>query len=156
MNKKQERHSIILDVLANLGLGVINISNEELSALVGCSKRTIANDLNELDNDKIIIRETNLIKSNGSTVKQRDIIIKGQKPRRFSLNQHRQLSDKNNHKIYTNKWGEIIWERRIDGVWQRAMKDKDFTSEQQAYSWLYPTLSQHHKKAIEGDKYIKR
>ena len=36
-----------------------------------------------MDNESIIIRETNLILSNGVTKKQRDIILKGEKPRRY-------------------------------------------------------------------------
>ena len=155
MTKTQTRQQRILNYLINRGTGVINISNTELAALIGTSKRTIARDLDEMDNESIIIRETNLILSNGVTKKQRDIILKGEKPRRFTLNQHRQLSNRDNHEIFLHE-GEVIWNRRIDSEWQRCFADKEFKSEKQAYAWLYSAVSHHHKSYTEGDKYIAR
>ena len=80
MTKTQQRQKRLLDFLINRGTGVINISNAELSALMGVTEKTIQRDLNEMDNQSIIIRETNLILSNGVIKKQRDIILKGEKP----------------------------------------------------------------------------
>ena len=154
MNKiQQKRQDKILTFLKNRGTGVINISNTELSALMGVSDRTIARDLDQMDNDSIIIRETHLIKQNGATVKQRDIILKGELPRRFTLDQHRQLSNKDNHQIFLSADSEVMWNRRIDGVWQRTYSDKEFKSTNQAYSWLYGALSTHYKAYSEGDRY---
>ena len=155
MTKTQTRQKRILDFLINRGTGVINISNQELSALMGVTEKTIQRDLNEMDNQSIIIRETNLILSNGITKKQRDIILKGEKPRRFTLNQHRQLSNKDNHHIFTHN-GEVIWNRRIDSEWQRCFPMKEFKSEKQAYSWLYSAIYTHNRNYSEGDKYIAR
>ena len=156
MTKTQTRQQRILNYLINRGTGVINISNAELSALMGVTEKTIQRDLNDMDNESIIIRETNLILSNGVTKKQRDIILKGEKPRRFTLNQHRQLSNKDNHDIFTTNNGEVIWNRRVDGEWQRCFADKEFNSEKQAYAWLYSAINTHNRSYSEGDKYIAR
>ena len=155
MNKTTNRQKRLLKFLISRGTGVINISNAELSALMGCSEATIKRDLNEMDNNSIIIRETHLITQSGKTVKQRDIILPGEKPRRFTLNQHRQLADRKNHNIFTLN-GEVMWNRRIDGEWQRNMSEKEFVSEEQARSWLYGTIHNHYKNYTSGDKYIKR
>ena len=156
MTKTQTRQQRILNYLINRGTGVINISNAELSALMGVTQKTIQRDLNDMDNESIIIRETNLILSNGVTKKQRDIILKGEKPRRFTLNQHRQLSNKDNHDIFTTNNGEVIWNRRVDGEWQRCLTDKDFNNEKQAYAWLYAAVYHHNNSYTQGDKYIAR
>ena len=152
---KQTRQKRLLNFLINRGTGVINISNAELGALMGTSQKTIQRDLNEMDNDSIIIRETHLITQSGKTVKQRDIILPGEKPRRFTLNQHRQLADRKNHNIFTLN-SEVMWNRCIDGEWQRNMAEKEFRSEDQARSWLYSTIHNHYKNYTSGDKYIKR
>ena len=152
---KTNRQKRLLDFLINRGTGVINISNEELSALMGCSRTTIKRDLDDMDNNSIIIRETHLITQSGQTFKQRDIILKGEKARRFTVNQHRQLADRNNHNIFTLN-GEVMWNRRVDGEWQRNMSEKEFRSEDQARSWLYSTIHNHYKNYTSGDKYIKR
>ena len=156
MTKTKARQEQLLQLLSNMGVGVINISNDKLGALMGVSKRTIQRDLNQLSNDKLIVKETSLIRSNGDTRKQRDIILKDEPQRRFTLDQHRQLSDKRNHEIFTTEWGEVIWNRRIDGEWQRNMEDKEFKDEKQAYSWLYSTLAYHHKRFTQGDTYTNR
>ena len=155
MNKAKIRQQKILNFLINRGTGIINISNIELSALMGVSVSTIKRDLDEMDNDKIIIRETHLILRNGETVKQRDIILKGETPRRFTLDQHRQLSRRENHQIFTHN-GEVIWNRLVDNEWERTFIDKDFDDEKQAYHWLYGALSSHYKCYTEGDRYTSR
>ena len=156
LTKTKIRQQRILDFLINRGTGIINISNKELSALMGTSEKTIQRDLNEMDNNSIIIRETNLIRQSGQTVKQRDIILKGETPRRFTISQHRQLSNRNNHEIFATQDGEIIWNRRIDSEWQRCFPMKEFSSIKQAYSWLYEAVFHHNKSYTEGDKYICR
>ena len=156
MNKVQKRRSKILHFLENRGTGVISISNTELSALMGCSESTLKRDLDSMDNDSIIIRETHLIQQNGATVKQRDIILKGHIQRRFTLHQHAQLSNKDNHQIFLSANDEVIWNRRIDDVWQRTFTDKEFSSVDQAYSWLYTTLARHYKAYTNGDRYNSR
>ena len=155
MTKTKQRQQRLLDFLINRGTGVINISNAELSALMGVSETTIKRDLQQMENHSIIIRETHLLNQDGKTVKQRDIILKGQPPRRFTLNQHRQLADKKNHQIFTHN-NEVIWNRRIDNKWERNMIDKEFNDEKQAYQWLYSTLNIHHRNYTSGDKYVKR
>ena len=156
MNKIQKRQDRILSFLENVGTGVISISNTELSALMGCSESTLKRDLDSMDNDSIIIRETHLIKQDGATVKQRDIILKGHIQKRFSLDQHRQLSNKDNHRIFLSDNNEVIWNRRIDGQWQRSYIDKEFSHVDQAYSWLYAALHKHFKAYTEGDRYGSR
>ena len=156
MTKTQTRQKRILDFLINRGTGVINISNEELSALLGIPISNLKRDLNEMDNQSIIIRETHLIRQSGKTVKQRDIILKGEKPRRFTLNQHRQLSNRDNHEIFTTNNGEVIWNRRIDSEWERCFPMKEFNSEKQAYAWLYSAVYHHNNNYTQGDKYIAR
>lgn len=157
MTKQQKRQDAIMRVLHSKGTGVVTMSNKALAALIGCSESSIKRDLDVLDGKEIIIRETNLITKNGETRRQRDIILPGEEQRRFTINQHRQLKNIDNHFIYTNQFtGEVVWKRRLDGEWQRTMQDKEFISERQAYGWLYHTLSVHHKKSIEGDKYTSR
>ena len=155
--KKLHRRSSLMNVLKLQGTGVVNITNKALAALLGCSTKSIERDLDYLDGKDIIIRETVLITKDGNTRKQRDIVLPNEPQRRFTVNQHRQLKDINNHFIFTNRFtGEVIWKRRINGEWERNMADKEFASEKQAYSYLYKALSMHHKKAIEGDKYTNR
>ena len=79
---------------------------------------------------------------------------KGKLPKyRFSLEEHRQLSQKKNHKIYTDKFGEVIWERRYDGkTWERNMPDKEFRDFNQAWHWMMTALAHHHKRYLNGDK----
>ena len=156
MNRKYNRQCKILETLKRQGTGVVNISDEKLSALTSIPKRTLSRDLNEMDKKSIIIKDTNLIKLNGATRKQRDILVPGEQQRRFTLDQHRQLSDKANHRTSTNEFGEHIWERQIDGQWERNMIDKEFESTKQIWSWIYPLLSMHHKKYTEGDRYESR
>ena len=156
MTKTKARQEQLLQLLSNMGVGVINISNDKLAALMGVSKKTIQRDLNQLSNEELIIKETSLIRSNGETRKQRDIILKDEPQRRFTLDQHRQLSNKDNHEIFTTEWNEVIWNRKVDGQWQRHFSDKEFRDEKQAYHWLYTALAHHHKKAIEGDTYTNR
>ena len=156
MNKTRRRQLHIYSILKNQGTGVINISNEKLAALADVSISSIKRDLDEMDNREIIIRETNLITADGKTRKQRDIILREEKPRRFTLNQHKQLSDLSNHRVLTDKYGDVIWERRYDGEWERSMPEKDFRDEKQAYSWVYSAVGQHHKKYTTGDRYVSR
>ena len=159
MTKGRRRRLELLNLLRNQGTGIINISNLKLAALCGVSISTVKRDLDALNGLELIIRETNLINRKGETLKQRDIILKDELPRRFSINQHRNLSDKKNHRIYTNEFGEVIWLRRPNGeetYWERCMEDKEFESTNQALSWLYSTVNTHHKKYTEGDRYTSR
>ena len=154
MVKPQKRQKLLLQCLENRGTGVINISNSELSALMGCSVATVKRDLEKLDGDKLIIRETNLVYPNGTTKRQRDIILKDQTQRRFTLNQHRLLSDKNNHFIFQNQFtGEVIWKRNFGNGWERCCQGHEFKSKGQALSWMYWATSTHWKKAMQGDRY---
>ena len=78
--------------------------------------------------------------------------------RRFTLSEHKNLSDKSNHKIVFDG-SEFAWYRRPEGEgsgWQRSMEEKQFTSEKQIWSWIYPTLSGHHNRYTSGDKYVNR
>lgn len=156
MNKTRRRQLELLVLLRNQGTGVINLSNDQIAALLGVSKRTVARDLDEMDQRDLIIRETSLIKANGSTVKQRDIILKDEPQRRFTLKQHKQLSDIENYKVSTKDWGEVIAERRVDGEWHRFMSMKEFASEKQAWSWIYFNMPRHYKAYTQGERYTNR
>lgn len=155
--KKIDRQELILEILKSQGTGVINISNQKLGLLAGCSRNTIHNDITEMDGTRLIVRETNLIRINGETRKQRDIILKKEIARRFTIRQHKNLADKRNHRIYTNEFDEVIWERKPDGrKWCRNLVEKEFYSEKQAYAWLYSAMAHHFKKYTGGDQYVSR
>ena len=158
MTKSQitrKRQNALFQVLKQQGLGVINITDHTLSALVGCSRSTIARDLEALDNNEIIIRETRLITVDGKTRNQRDIIIPGETPRRFTLAQHSQLSNAKNHKV-TTEGTEPVWYRRIDGQWERSMLDKQFKSETEIWRWIYPTMANHRTISVRGERFKSR
>ena len=159
MTTKIKRQTKILNLLKDMGLGVINISNERIATLTGSSESTVKRDINEMADKQLIIRETQLIMIDGSTRKQRDIIIKGFAPKRFTLKQHRNLSNYANHDIYTTVNDEVIWLRRPDGEdgdWERSMPSKEFDSEKKAYSFLYKAVSTHNKSYRHGDRFISR
>ena len=156
MTKAKIRQQRIFNLLKDQGVGIINITNLTLAAILDIPLITLKRDLEAMDNDKIIIRETSLVNSNGKTIRQRDIIIKEQAARRFSLNQHRELSDRNNHNITVNEHGEVVWHRKIGKHWERNMIDKEFKNITQAYEWCYAAMANHHKKYTEGDRYISR
>lgn len=150
---KLDRQNTILEVLKHQGTGVVNISDAKLSLLTGIPQRTLSRDLSEMEGQSIIIRETRIVHPRGQSFRHRDIIIKGEPQRRFSLEQHRALSNKDNHRITQTSWGEVIWERRVNGAWQRNMEQTEFKSIKQAYSWMYRALWEHQKKAAEGEQF---
>ena len=156
MTKKQQRQKKLLETLKSQGTGVVSISDETLSTLLSVSKRTISDDIKEMDYKNIIVKETRLITKGNKTYKQRDIIVPGEPQRRFTLDQHRFLSNKENHDIFV-KDNEVIWMRRPNGItWERSMCDKTFVDKNHALSWLYNTLNYHRSKYIEGDRYTSR
>ena len=156
MTKKQSRQHQLIELLKQQGTGITSIPNWKLSSLLGVSKRTIKRDLEELDGNGLIIRETHILTSSGTIKKQRDIIIPNYKEpiRRFSLNQHKQLSTWDNHRIHYNT--EWIWERCVDGVWERVIPDKEFQCKKKLTHWIIRTIKTHQKHVRNGDKYISR
>ena len=76
--------------------------------------------------------------------------------RRFSLEQHRFLSNIENHKVIL-KNGEVQWHRRPTGLtWERNMSEKEFRNEDQAWSWIYSAIYSHNERYKGGDNYINR
>ena len=156
MSKAKKRQDKIYQYLLDRGTGVINISNAELGAVLGIKIPTLKRDLDVLDNDLILIRETHLINAHGTTVRQRDIILMDQEARRYTINQHRQLSQKANHNIHVNQHNEVIWNIKLDGGEHRIMANKDFEDINQALHWCYWTTQYHRRKWLNGDKYTAR
>ena len=156
MSKAKARQAKIHQYLLQRGTGVINVSNAELSAVLGIKIPTLKRDLDVLNNDLILIRETHLINKAGRTVKQRDIILVDQEARRYTINQHRQLSSKANHNIYINDLDEVIWNIKLDGSEHRIMQGKVFEDINQALHWCYWTTQYHRRKWLNGDKYTSR
>ena len=156
LSKAKIRQQRLYQVLQQRGTGVVNVSNAELAAVLGCGTTTIKRDLDALDNDLILIRETHLINKKGATVKQRDIILVGEPQRRYTINQHRQLSSKANHNIFVNDLDEVIWNIKLDGKEHRIMANKEFEDINQALHWCYWTTQHHRRKWLNGDKYTAR
>ena len=156
MRKAVARQAKIHQYLLQRGTGVINVSNAELSAVLGIPVPTLKRDLDVLNNDLILIRETHLINKAGKTVRQRDIILVNQEARRYTINQHRQLSSKANHNIFLNEHDEVIWNINLDGKEHRIMEEKEFEDIHQALHWCYWTTQQHRRKWLNGDKYTSR
>ena len=157
MNKTQARQENMLHILRDQGTGVVSITDDKLSALLGVSNKTIQRDLRDMNYRGLIIKETRLITLNGNTRKQRDIIVPGEPQRRFTLDQHRFLSNKENHMIFVNEYDEVIWLRRPDGInFERCFEDKEFKNIDQAYNWMYHATASHNKKYKSGDRYTSR
>lgn len=156
MTKKQSRQNDILGILKNQGTGVISMSNEQLGVLLSVSPKTVQRDITEMHDNTIIVRETKLVTIDGNLMTQRDIILKGEPQRRFSISQHNNLRNVDNHKV--EKIGdEWTWFRKPNGIdWEVNMPDKEFNSEKQIWSWIYTTMAIHHKKYINGDSYKSR
>ena len=156
MSKAKKRQQKLYQYLLNRGTGIVSVSNAEIAAVTGCSIATVKRDLDIMDNDLILIRETHLINKHGVTVKQRDIILPEEPQRRYTINQHRQLSSKANHNIYVNDLNEVIWNIKLDGDEHRIMRDKDFEDINEALHWAYWTTQYHRRKWLNGDKYTCR
>ena len=153
MKKSQLRQKELLSILKDQGTGVTSISNQVLSALLGVTDRTIRRDLQSLRANGDIKVVVNVLHAMYPK-RQRDIIIDSGPQRRFTINQERELSNFNNHRVtWDDEW---VWDRKVDGEWQRSMVDKEFTSKEQVWGWIYATTPGHYKRSSTGSRYKSR
>lgn len=65
----------------------------------------------------------------------------------FTKEQHKQLSLRHNHRVYTDEFGDVVWERCVDGEWEPVIPTKEFRDEKHARSFMHYIRAVHAKQA---------